>query len=213
MRSLGRRFGAAFVRGLVALLPLLVTVWLLAFGVRMVSRLVDDVVFVLPAEAQGLPWLVAATQGLVIVLVVAAIALFGVVIRTVLGRAAVTWLDRFVTSLPLLAPVYRATRQVADVVAAPRDRFFTRPVLVQYPSDGVWAVAFDTGPVDPALAPEAGVEHVSVFIPTTPNPTSGFLALVPRSRVRPLPLSVEDAMKLVLTGGVVKSRPLPPVAS
>lgn len=124
-------------------------------------------------------------------------------------RAAAAFIQGLVALLPLLAPVYRATRQVADVVAGPRDRFFSRPVLVEYPSEGIWAVAFNTGAVDPDLAPETGSAYVTVFIPTTPNPTSGFLAFVPTARVRPLRLSVEEAMKLVLTGGVVKGRPLP----
>lgn len=210
MRSVVRRVARAFMQGLVALLPLLVTVWLVATGVRLVERLVDDLLFVLPPSLQGIPWVVVATEVVVVLLVVGAIAVLGMLVRTVLGRAAMAWVDRFVTSIPLLAPVYRATRQVADVVAGPRDRFFTRPVLVEYPSDGIWAVAFHTGAVDPSLAPDAGTDLVTVFIPTTPNPTSGFLAFVPASRVRPLRLSVEDAMKLVLTGGVVKGRTLPP---
>lgn len=195
----------SFIQGLLALLPLIVTAWLALIGLRFVGRLVDDARLLLPASWRGVPIIMVATDVVVAVALFLLIAAFGWLARTVMGRAVVAGLDRIFTSIPGLAPVYRATRQVVEVVGGRRERFFTQPVWVEYPSQGIWAVAFETGPVPPSLSPEPAVPHVTVFIPTTPNPTSGFLAVVPAHRVRRLELPVEVAMKMVLTGGVVKA--------
>ncbi len=205
MRALIRRTVSLFVQGLLALLPLLVTVYLALFLVGAVRRLIDDAIVLLPREARGVPLLVALTELAVVVVLFLLIAGLGALARTVIGRALVGGLDRFFSAIPGLAPVYRATRQVVDVLGGRQQRFFTRPVLVEYPSAGVWAVAFHTGEAPATMTPDRPERHVTVFIPSTPNPTTGWLAVVPESRLRPVGMSVEDAMKVILTGGVVKS--------
>jgi uncharacterized membrane protein len=195
------------MQGLLVLLPLLVTIYLVLFLFRLVNIIVDDVLLLLPVELRGVPLVVVATKGLAAGLLFGLITAMGMVARTMFGRAAVASMDRFFTSIPVLAKVYTSTRQVVDVIGGRRERFFTHPILVEYPSNGIWAVAFNTGPLSSRISPDPEQEHLTLFIPTTPNPTSGVLAIVPRSRVRALNLSVEDAMKLILTGGVVKPEP------
>jgi len=198
-----------FIQGILALLPLLVTVYLVIFLSRIVNVIVDDALLFLPVELRGIPLLVIGTKVVAALVLFTAVAVLGVGARTMIGRAALASMDRFFMGIPGLATVYTSTRQVVDVLGGRRDRFFTHPVLVEYPSSGIFAVAFNTGVVSSRAIPDAVEEHMTVFIPTTPNPTSGVLAVVPRSRVRPLGLSVEDAMKLILTGGVIKGDPLP----
>jgi uncharacterized membrane protein len=208
MRRLARVTLSSFIQGLLVLLPLLVTIYLVIFLYRLVNNIVDDALLLLPIELRGIPLVEIGTKGLAAGVLFVLIAAMGLVARTMFGRAAVGSMDRFFRSIPVLATVYTSTRQVVDVLGGRRERFFTHPILVEYPADGIWAVAFNTGPLGPALSPEPGQEHLTVFIPTTPNPTSGVFAIVPHSRIRPLNLSVEDAMKLILTGGVIKPEPL-----
>lgn len=205
MRVVVRRTVSLFIQGLLALLPLLVTVYLCLLLIRFGRRLIDDAVLLLPPEAREVPLLVVLTEIAVVAALFLLITALGALARTVAGRTMVRGLDRFFTAIPGLAPVYRATRQVVDVLGGGQQRFFTRPVLVEYPSTGVWAVAFHTGDAPTAIRPGGDGPFVTVFIPSTPNPTTGWLAVVQVSRIRPLDLSVEDAMKIILTGGVVKS--------
>lgn len=204
MRRLVGTAMRSFVHGLLALLPLLVTAYLLLLLFRFVGRLIDDALLLLPPELRGIPLVVIGTQVAAALVLFAVVAVFGAVARTVFGRAAVGSVDRLFAGIPVLNSVYSATRQVVDIFTGRRDRFFSSPILVEYPSTGIWAVAFATGAVGPELSPEPEHEYITVFIPTTPNPTSGVLAMVSKERVKPLPMTVEAAMKLILTGGVVK---------
>ena len=204
MRALARKLVSSFVQGLLALLPLLVSLYLGVILVKFVGRIIDDALILLPRDMRDVPLWIFLTEAGVVVAFFVLVAALGSVVRTMFGRTVVRGLDRTFAGIPVLAPVYRATRQVVDVVSGRPQRFFTRPVLVEYPSGGIWSVAFHTGPAPAALSPDPSEEYVTVFIPTTPNPTSGWLAVVPARQVRALAMSVEDAMKLVLTGGVVK---------
>ncbi len=162
----------------------------------------DDILVLIPRlyRSSALTMLmVEIIAGAAFVLLVAG---FGFVVKTILGKSLLGKMDRFFSSIPLLNTIYRATRQVVDLVAVKKDNFFTRPVLVEYPVAGTWAVAFNTGEIsDPAK----DSRFCTVFIPTTPNPTSGYLAVISSDRIRPLNVSVEDAVKMILTGGMVKS--------
>ncbi|KMQ51878.1 Transporter [Chitinispirillum alkaliphilum] len=131
------------------------------------------------------------------------IAAFGLLVKTLIGKAIMRKLDGFFTSIPILKSIYKATRQIVDMVgSSEKESFFTRPVLVEYPSNDIWVIAFNTGTIIDPL--DQGRLCYTLFVPTSPNPTSGFVIIVPSHKVKPLDLPVEEAVKTVLTGGMVK---------
>ena len=194
-----------FAQGLLALLPLIVTIYLVTIIFRIVERIVDNALIFIPRDFRDIPAVFVSVEIITAILMFVSIALFGLIVRTLLGKALVSKMDSVFLSIPVLKSVYKATRQAVNMLGSKKDRLFNRPVLVEYPSPGIWVVAFNTGSVNEALTGYEPEKRYTVFIPTTPNPTSGFLAIVPEYKIKPLNVSVEDAMKLVLTGGIVKT--------
>jgi len=201
-----RTFATYFVQGFLSLLPLLVTVYIAMLFFGFIERMLDNVLVLLPPEYREMKSAVLAAEAAAIVVFIVAIATFGFMVRTLVGRSLVRLMDGVFDALPGLSVIYRTTKQVVELLQPRRESFFTRPVLVQYPSPGIWSLGFDTGQVGKAMQPPGSPQrHFTVFIPTTPNPTSGWLAVVPEQDLRPLQISVEEAVKMILTGGFVKT--------
>ncbi|MBU4485284.1 MAG: DUF502 domain-containing protein, partial [Candidatus Delongbacteria bacterium] len=112
--------------------------------------------------------------------------------------------DSFFMKIPGLRPIYKAVRQIIESFSSSKKSFFSNPVLIEYPSKGIWTIGFNTGEVPNDFNPFPETKRYSVFIPTTPNPTSGFLMIVSEEQIRPLEMKTEKAMQFLLTGGVVK---------
>jgi uncharacterized membrane protein len=194
------------LQGAIALLPVGVAVGVLVVLFKFVEQRLDSVLVFLPEHLRGNRLVVAGAELGVIALICSALIVWGMLVRTLVGRAFTRVTEKIVGAIPGVNTVYHATRQIIDVFALDKERFFARPVLVEYPSPGIWMVAFSTGEMQGTHLPLDDDEvYSTVFIPTTPNPTSGYLAVVPRSKVRALNMSTEDAVKMVLTGGVVKA--------
>jgi uncharacterized membrane protein len=138
------------------------------------------------------------------VTLVTLITFFGLFVRTVFGRVLLSITDSCFMHIPGLRPIYKAVRQVIGSFSTSKKSFFSNPVLVEYPSKGIWTIGFNTGEVPADFKPFAEEVRFSVFIPTTPNPTSGFLMIVTESQIRPLNMKTDRAMQFLLTGGVVK---------
>jgi uncharacterized membrane protein len=138
------------------------------------------------------------------VMVLALALLFGIIVRMVLGRAILRLADKVVERIPIVKGLYTATRQLLGTLFTDSERKFQGTVLVQFPRPGSWTLAFITGsPSGQLLEGVGGGDAVSVFVPTTPNPTSGFLLMVPRGELRPVSMSVEEALKYIISGGIV----------
>lgn len=167
--------------------------------------------------------------GIGLFLVLAMIYLLGMTARSILGRALISLGEKLVKRVPLVGTIYGSLKQVMETVISGSTGAFRQAVLIEYPRAGLWSVAFLTAPVPQlmaagSLAPEAGEkdgaqpandlgEKVFAFVPTTPNPTSGMLVMVSRESVIPLNLSVDEAIKLVVSGGILAptaASPLPP---
>lgn len=194
-----------FIQGLLALLPLIVTGYVVFLLMSFVSGFTDRVLKLLPGFISDIGVLRITIECISVAIVFFAIMFFGIFVRTVIGSKILTMIDSFFEKLPGLNRIYNATKQVAEIFRSGDRQFFTEPVLVQYPSPGIWAVAFNTGEVGEAFKKMGHVKSYTVFIPTTPNPTSGFLAVIPEDKIRKLDIPVEDAIKLILTGGMVKN--------
>ncbi|RMG45057.1 MAG: DUF502 domain-containing protein [Acidobacteria bacterium] len=207
MRRALRQIRARLAAGLLTALPFVVTVWLLGFLFRLVDRVLTARslrLLELIGSAGALPvWSIRLASVLVVML---ALYLLGIAATHVAGRQLLRLVEWLLARVPLLGGVYRTLRQVADAVGTGASSAFRRCVLIEYPRRGLWTMAFVTNERR-VTAGAAGEPLVPVFLPTTPNPTSGYFLLVPESECRPLDIPVEEGVKLVVSGGIL----LPPL--
>ncbi|MCU0254391.1 MAG: DUF502 domain-containing protein [Acidobacteria bacterium] len=195
--------------GFFFLLPFGVSVWFFIFMMKLIDRLAADELrglFESPDEATHLSlWLTRVIALVLTLLVLYLVGLFGThVIRPQILEAGEQWISK----VPFFGTVYRATRQISDALRMGGAATFRRCVLIEYPRAGIFTIAF----VSNARAFEAGRPArrlLPVFLPTTPNPTSGFFLLVPEEDTIPLELSVEEGIKIIVSGGIFMPDRLP----
>ncbi|MBN2790232.1 MAG: DUF502 domain-containing protein [Candidatus Delongbacteria bacterium] len=193
-----------FFQGLLALLPLIVSAYIIFFFYGFVERILDGLFVFVPEEFRQTTQMIVIIKIMSFIVMFCLITLLGLFVKTVAGKLLLSLIDSFFMSIPGLRPVYRATRQVIHSFSSSKTSFFLNPVLVEYPSKGIWTIGFNTGVVPDEFNPEKEIKRFSIFIPTTPNPTSGFLMIVNNDQIRPLKMKTEKAMQFLLTGGVVK---------
>ncbi|WP_043462096.1 DUF502 domain-containing protein [Azohydromonas australica] len=204
------------VAGLLVWMPLAVTVWVLLWVLGLMDGVFDWLLIaasaVLPLSAQaGLDDL-RKIPFLSVLVMVAGLLLTGVFAANVLGQWWLRQWDRLMGRIPIVKSIYSSVKQVSDTLFSSSGNAFREAVLVQYPRAGSWTIAFVTGRPGGEVATQlGGGEHVSLYVPTTPNPTSGFFLMVPRADVVPLQMSVDEALKYIISMGVVA--PPPPVAA
>jgi len=147
--------------------------------------------------------------GVGLLVTVAIVLATGILTRSILGRELIHLGQSILSGTPIVRSVYVTVKQIVDAFTVSEQSTFKRVALIEYPRRGMYAIVFVTAEGPPAIRAASGLDLVSVFLPTAPNPTSGFLLLVPRSEVYPLDITVEDGLKLVVSGGVI----LPAAAS
>jgi uncharacterized membrane protein len=202
-----------FVAGLLVWLPLTITIWVLWQLLSVFDGIFRAVIGALDAVAPSLQPLLdnlARTPGLGVVVVVAAILLTGLLVANFVGQWWLRQWDSVIARIPIVKSIYSSVKQVSDTLFSSNGNAFRQAVMVQYPRAGSWTIAFVTGQPGGEVARHLPGEHISVYVPTTPNPTSGFFLMVPRAEVVELSMSVDEALKYVISMGVVA--PLPPSA-
>ncbi len=193
-----------FMQGLLTLLPLIVSVYVLYLFLSLMEGVAENLLVILPSDLSRIPGVFMFLKSLTIGLLFFAITFFGLMMRTVIGRALLTWMDAVFARIPGISSIYIATKQVVEVFRSGKKQIFTNPVLAEYPSPGIWSIGFNTGEMVDACVVDDDLKRYTIFIPTTPNPTSGYLAVLSERQIRKLDSTVEEAIKLVLTGGIVK---------
>ncbi len=183
-----------FLTGLLALSPLAITSWILWRSYVLVSGTMRPWLQRVPSLTETYPDFLLTLIGAGVVFCL--IVLVGLFTRNVIGGAFFRMLDRFFAGIPVVKSVFSAIKQIASVFLQDRRTAFKKVVLFTYPHPGMFSLGFTTHE-----SPTADV--VSVFLPTTPNPTSGYMLLLPRQQVLDLELSVEEAIKLVVSGGAI----------
>lgn len=195
------------IAGLLLWLPLAITIWVLlsVLGLldSMFAALVAALKLVSPDSADHALDQLTHIPGLSVIVMVAGLLLSGVVVTNVVGQWAVTQWDRLMSHIPIVKSIYSSVKQVSDTLFSSSGNAFREAVLVQYPRAGSWTIAFVTGKPGGEVADLLSAEHLSLYVPTTPNPTSGFLLMVPRADVMPLGMSVDEALKYIISMGVV----------
>lgn len=194
MKPRARRLRRYLLTGLVVLAPAGVTAVVLAWMFRTIDDILGD-----PLQT----WLGIRIPGLGFVLLFLAVMIVGWAVHRAAGRQLLHWWNEALARFPLTARIYSAISQIVQSVLGEHRRLFRRTVLIPYPTDGIWAVAFVTNDEAPVMSRVVGERCVNVFVPTTPNPTSGFMLVVPVTRVLETDISVEEAMKLIISAGAV----------
>ncbi|HLP03067.1 MAG TPA: DUF502 domain-containing protein [Opitutaceae bacterium] len=198
------RIRAAFFTGLMLLAPLAVTLIVFVWLVSQVGGTFSSYFFFwVPADWLGNPRLSLVWDILSTAMVVVFITTLGFVSRWVLGRYFGEFAERFIQGIPGIGAFYNAVRQIVQTFGAENRAAFSKVVLIEFPRAGSYAIGFLTNNSGGEASERTGRDLVSVFVPTTPNPTSGFLLLVPRDEVRELAMSVRDGMKFIISGGAV----------
>ncbi len=195
------------VAGLLVWLPLAVTIWLLSWLLGSLdgvfASLLSATQAVLPESARAGIEKLRHVPGLGVVVVVAGLLLTGVFAANFVGQWSLAQWDRLMGKIPIVKSIYNSVKQVSDTLFSSNGNAFREAVLVQYPRQGSWTIAFVTGKPGGEVAERLPGDYVSVYVPTTPNPTSGFFLMMPRSDVLELKMSVDEALKYVISMGVV----------
>lgn len=190
-----------FLGGFFALLPLAVTLYLVRLMFRIVAGVLGHAVAFIPVTSYWLKLLTQIGAAIVLFLFIAGIGLF---LKTFAGRGLLKAVDALIQGIPGLGSVYKAIRQVIDLVAGKSERPPMRPVMVEYMGPGNYGIGFLTSTGHADIAPDKSTGYSTVYIPTTPNPTTGFMVVVPNEKVRPLDMPADEAIKLILTGGIAR---------
>ncbi len=195
------------ITGLLVWLPLAVTIWVLHSVLGVLNGVFDAVLSatqaLLPAAASAPIESIRRIPGLGVLVLLAALLLTGAFAANIFGQWWLRQGNRVLNKIPIVKSIYNSVKQVSDTLFSSSGQAFREAVLVQYPRQGAWTIAFVTGKPSGEVASHVGPDLVSVYVPTTPNPTSGFFLMMPRAEVVTLRMSVDDALKYVISMGVV----------
>ncbi|WP_171129736.1 MULTISPECIES: DUF502 domain-containing protein [unclassified Ruegeria] len=196
------RLRASFLTGIVVIAPVWLTIWLIWSVVGWIDSAVLPLV---PQRFQPEQYVGINLRGVGVIIFLIFTVLVGWIAKGILGRSLIHFGESVVDRMPVVRSVYSGIKQISETVFAQTERSFEKACLIQYPRRGIWAIGFvsTTAKGEVAERAETGGELLSVFVPTTPNPTSGFLLFFPQEDVIMLDMSIEDAAKLVISAGLV----------
>ena len=201
--------------GLLVWLPLTLTVWVLSSVLGLLDGVfgwfISATQAVLPQAATAPLETLRHIPGLGLVVTLVALLLTGIFATNIVGQWWLRQGSRLLNRIPIVKSIYNSIKQVSDTLFSSSGNAFREAVLVQYPREGAWTIAFVTGKPGGEAAQHLPGDYLSVYVPTTPNPTSGFFLMVPRRDVIELAMSVDEALKYVISMGVVSpAAPVPP---
>ena len=193
---------ASFLTGLIVIAPIGLTIWLIWTVVGWIDGFVLPLV---PYELRPEQYIGINLRGVGVIIFLIFTVIVGWVAKGLLGRSLIRWAESLVERTPVVRSIYSGIKQIAETVFAQSERSFEKACLIEYPRRGIWAIGFISTDTRGEVAARTGVENgmVSVFVPTTPNPTSGFLLFFPKDDVIELDMSIEEAAKLVISAGLV----------
>ncbi len=185
--------------GLLVLVPLIITVWVLNW----IVGTLDQTLQILPANWQPDLLLGIHIPGFGVVLALLIVLVIGAVASNFMGRRLVSWWDSLLGRIPIVRSIYSSVKQVSDTLFSENGNAFRKAVLVQWPRPGVWTIAFQTGTPGGDVLNHLPDDYLSVYVPTTPNPTGGYFVMLKRSDCIELDMTVDEALTYVISMGVV----------
>ncbi len=196
------RLRAAFLTGLVVVLPIGLTIWL----IWTVTGWIDSWVLpLIPQKFHPDQYFGTELRGVGVIVFLVFTVFVGWLAKGLIGRSLLHWGERLVDRMPVVRSIYNGLKQIAETVFAQSESSFEKACLIEYPRKGIWAIGFVSTAAKGEIAAKTPLNEpfLSVFLPTTPNPTSGFLLYLPKSDVIELDMTVEDAAKLIISAGLV----------
>ncbi|MEO8849505.1 MAG: DUF502 domain-containing protein [Casimicrobiaceae bacterium] len=187
------------IAGLLVWVPLGITLYVLHFLVTVL----DQSLLLIPERDRPDALIGFHIPGFGVLLSFLILLATGIVAANFFGARLILLWESLLGRIPFVKSLYSSVKQVSDTLLSEKGNAFRKALLVEYPREGSWTIAFMTGVPDPGVAKHLPGEHVSVYVPTTPNPTSGFFLMVPVARVRELDMSVDEALKYIISMGVV----------
>ncbi|MFZ6725363.1 DUF502 domain-containing protein [Undibacterium sp. MH2W] len=195
-----------FITGLLILVPLAITLWVL----HAVISTMDQSLLLLPPEWRPENLVGFQFLGLGTILTLMIIFVTGLLAQNFIGNYVVKLWEALLNRIPIVNSIYSSVKQVSDTLFSSSGNAFRKAVLIEYPRQGSWTIAFLTGVPGGDVVNHLKGEFVSVYVPTTPNPTSGFFLMVPKKDAIELDMSVDAALKYIVSMGVVAPEHLPP---
>jgi uncharacterized membrane protein len=198
--SFSQRLRTYMFAGILVTAPIFITFYLAWLFITFVDSKINPLI---PAKYNPETYLPFAVPGLGLLVLIVGLMLVGALTAGFFGRMWMRLSERVLGQMPVIRNVYSAVKQILETVLAQQSNAFREAVLIEYPRRGIWAIGFLTGSTKGEVQNLTEEECINVFLPTTPNPTSGFLLFVPKKDLIPLSMSVEDAIKMVISGGIV----------
>jgi len=187
------------ITGLLIWIPLVITLWVL----KLVVDVLDQTLLLLPPEFRTENWLGLHVPGMGVVMTLVIVFLTGLFATNLLGARLVNVWHVILHRIPVVNSIYSSVKQISDTLFSSSGQAFRKALLVRWPHDGMWTIAFLTGVPGGDLANHLKGDYISVYVPTTPNPTGGYFVVVARKDVIELDMSVDEALKYIISMGVV----------
>ncbi|HEY9447644.1 MAG TPA: DUF502 domain-containing protein [Burkholderiales bacterium] len=188
-----------FITGLLIWVPVVITLWVL----NLLVSTMDQTLLLLPQGAQTERWLGFHLPGMGALLTLVIVFLTGLLAANIIGQRLVSYWERALTRIPVVNSIYTGVKQVSDTLFSPTGQAFRKALLVQWPREDMWTIAFLTGKPGGDVVNHLPGDYVSVYVPTTPNPTGGYFVMLPRSAAIELDMTVDEALKYIISMGVV----------
>lgn len=192
-----------FVTGLLIWIPLVITFVVLAW----IVNTLDQILLLVPATVRPEAFLGFHMPGIGVVVSLLLILVTGLAAANFVGQRMVGFWESALSRIPVVKSIYYSVKQVSDTLLSSNGQAFRKALLIQYPREGMWTIGFQTGTPGGDAAHHLGPDFVSVYVPTTPNPTSGFFLMLPRKDAIELDMSVDEALKYIISMGVVSPPP------
>ncbi|MFM2344685.1 MAG: hypothetical protein RLZZ210_1296 [Pseudomonadota bacterium] len=200
--------------GLLVWIPIAVTIWLLTAVFGSLNSIFKSLILwfhgLIGVDVSPLLLKISGIPGIGLLVIITVILTTGLFAGNIVGQWWIDLWDKFINRIPIVKSIYSTVKQISDTLLSDNGQSFKEAVLIEYPRQGIWTIAFVTGTPDEIISPSnqdntinSTKEYISVFVPTTPNPTSGFLLIVDKNNVKTLDLSVEQALKYIVSMGVL----------
>ncbi len=189
-----------FIAGLLVWIPLAITLWVL----KLIVDVMDQSLLLVPSQYRSEALFGFHVPGMGLILTTVIVLLTGALAANFFGRRLLLIGHGILSRIPIVRSIYGGVKQISDTLFSPEGKAFRRAVLVRYPHQGAWTVALVTGTPENEVADILGRDQISVFVPTTPNITAGFFLVVPRSETVEIEMSVDEALKYIISMGVAE---------
>lgn len=203
---IGKFFWAFFVNGLITVLPLLLTIAIFNMLFKFTKSILEPIKNIIMSSSQFIPPWLHWIPHIEIVIALLLILLLGTVLNIFVFKSILAWLEQWFSKIPLVSPIYSGMKQLVKAFGHQEKNSFNQVVLVQFPNEHMHTIGFVTGEVPANLAPKADTLYISVYVPTTPNPTGGFYLIVAKEDLIHLDINRQEAMAIIMSCGMIQPK-------